>query len=106
MNQLALGYVVASTRVEIANFVDAFFLVYTILIFIAILLSWLQQMPDNPVFAGLVRFVRDVTEPYLRIFRRVIPPISIGGGAMDLSPIAGLIVLYIAQRIIPPLIAG
>lgn len=106
MSQLVTAYVLAITRVDIADYVSNLIFVYTIIVFISVLLTWLPQMPENPVFAGLVRFVRDVTDPYLRIFRRVIPPISIGGGAMDLSPIAGLILLYVAQRVIPPLIAG
>lgn len=96
----------AVTRVDIADYVSNLIFVYTIIIFAAVLLSWLPQMPQNPIFAGLVRFVRDVTDPYLRIFRRVIPPISLGGGGLDLSPLAGLIVLYILQQVIPPLISG
>lgn len=98
--------ILAVTRLYIANLVSTAILVYTIIIFIAVLLSWLPRMPQNPIAAGLVRFVRDATEPYLRIFRRVIPPISLGGGGLDLSPLAGLLVLYILQQVIPPLIAG
>lgn len=96
----------AITRVDIADYVSTLILVYTILIFISILLSWIPRMPDNAVLAGIVRFIRDVTEPYLRIFRRIIPPIKAGGGAIDLSPIVGLLVLWLIQRFIPALIAG
>jgi YggT family protein len=41
-----------------------------------------------------------VTDPYLRLFRRVIPPLGGGGFALDLSPIIAIIVLIIAQSLI------
>ena len=41
-----------------------------------------------------------MTDPYLRLFRRIIPPVGGGGFALDLSPIVATIVLFIAQAII------
>jgi YggT family protein len=90
----------ALDRTDIANYVDALFLVYLILIFVRILLSWIPRLPYNPVLSGVVRFVHDVTDPYLRLFRRIIPPIGGGGMALDLSPIIGIIVLYIVRAIV------
>ncbi len=90
----------ALDRVDIANYVDALFLVYIVLIFIRILLSWIPRLPYNPVLHAVVTFVHDVTDPYLRLFRRVLPPVGGGGVALDLSPIVAIIVLYIARFVI------
>jgi YggT family protein len=90
----------AVDRVAIANYVDALFLVYIVLIFIRILLSWIPRLPYNPILHSIVTFVHDVTDPYLRLFRRVVPPIGGAGFAMDLSPIIAIIVLYIARFLI------
>jgi YggT family protein len=49
-------------------------------------------------------FVTDTTDPYLNIFRRFLPPIGGGGFALDLSPMIGIIVLYVAQAVLVSLI--
>jgi YggT family protein len=87
-------------RAEIADYVDALFLVYMILLFARILLSWIPRIPYNPVLSAVINFITEVTNPYLRIFRRVIPPVGGGGFALDLSPIIAIIVLIIARTII------
>jgi YggT family protein len=87
-------------RSEIADYVNALFLVYTILIFARILLSWIPRIPYNPILSSVIGFIQQVTDPYLRLFRRIIPPIGGGGFALDLSPIIAIIVLFIAQSII------
>ncbi|MDX6522312.1 MAG: YggT family protein [Gaiellales bacterium] len=76
------------------NFVNALFYVYLILIFVYILMSWVQ-LPYN-IWIGRVRnFLHDTVEPYLRLFRRLIPPF----GGLDLSPMLGIIVLYLVHAI-------
>lgn len=87
-------------RQEIADYVNALFLVYMILIFGRILLSWIPRIPYNPALSAVINFVHEVTDPYLRIFRRVLPPLGGGGFALDLSPIIAIIVLIIARGII------
>ena len=87
-------------REEIADYVNALFLVYMILIFVRILMSWIPRIPYHPILSAVIGFVQEVTDPYLRLFRRVIPPLGGGGFALDLSPIIGIIVLIIAQSII------
>ena len=87
-------------REEIADYVNALFLVYLILIFARILLSWIPRIPYNPALNAVIEFIHQVTDPYLRLFRRIIPPIGGGGFALDLSPIIAIIVLFIAQGII------
>jgi YggT family protein len=90
----------AIDRNDIADYVSALFLVYLILIFVRILLSWIPRMPYNPVLHAVVTFVHDVTDPYLRLFRRILPPLGAGGFGLDLSPIIAIIVLYIVRAIV------
>jgi YggT family protein len=94
------GTLAAIGRQEIADYVNALFLVYLILIFARILLSWIPRIPYNPVLSSVIEFIQQVTDPYLRIFRRIIPPLGGGGFALDLSPIIATIVLIIARGII------
>jgi YggT family protein len=90
----------AIDRNDIADYVNAVFLVYLILILVRILLSWIPRMPYNPVLHAVVTFVHDVTDPYLRLFRRILPPLGAGGFGLDLSPIIAIIVLYIVRAIV------
>ena len=90
----------AVSRSDIAEYVQALFLVYIILIFARILLSWIPRMPYHPVLRAVVDFIHQVTDPYLNLFRRVIPPIGGSGFALDLSPILAVIVLLIAQGLV------
>jgi YggT family protein len=90
----------AIDRTDIANYVHALFIVYLILIFIRILLSWVPRLPYNRALNAVVTFVHDVTDPYLRIFRRILPPVGAGGMALDLSPIVGIIVIYVLDAVI------
>ena len=94
------GILAAIGRQEIANYVDALFLVYIILIFVRILLSWIPRIPYNPLLSSVINFITEVTDPYLRLFRRIIPPVGGGGFALDLSPIIATFVLIIARSII------
>ena len=96
----------ALTRQDVADYVSALFLVYFILIFIRILLSWIPRMPYYPWLRAIVDFVHQVTDPYLNIFRRIIPPLGGGGFAIDLSPILAIIVLSIVWRVVVALIGG
>jgi YggT family protein len=94
------GVIAAIGRQEIADYVDALFLVYLILIFVRILLSWIPRIPYHPVLSAVIGFIQEVTDPYLRLFRRVIPPLGGGGFALDLSPIVATIVLIIVRSIV------
>ena len=94
---------IAIGRGDIANYVDALFLVYLILIFIRVLLSWVPRMPYNPYLRSAVRFVEETTDPYLNLFRRFIPPI---GGRLDISPIIAILVLYVVAGLVSSAIRG
>jgi YggT family protein len=98
--------VLAITRDNIASYVNALFEVYILLIFIYILTSWMfsfgVRMPYNRFAEAIVNFLRDVCEPYLRLFRRIIPPL----GMIDITPIIAIAVLYILDRVVVNLIQG
>lgn len=96
----------AITRADVAGYVSALFTVYIVLIFIRILLSWIPRLPDNAAIQAVAGFARDVTDPYLNVFRRFIPPIGGGGMALDLSPIIGVILLLVLQGIVVGIING
>jgi YggT family protein len=96
----------AIDRVDVANYVNAVFLVYFILIFIRILLSWIPRMPYYPWLRASVDFIHQVVDPYLNIFRRVIPPLGGGGMAIDISPILAIILLSIVWRVVVSVIHG
>ena len=96
----------AISRVDVAEYVDTLFTVYIVLIFIRIIVGYFQNIPYNPVLSAVLGFIRDVTEPYLGLFRRFIPPARLGSVALDLSPIVAVFVLLILEAIIVRLIAG
>ena len=96
----------AVDRADIANYVNAVFLVYSLIIIAYIVVSLVLSLGARPPYSRVsdvvITFLRDVSEPYLRIFRRFIP--SVGG--FDFSPILALLVLGLLRGIIHPLIAG
>lgn len=96
----------AITRENVADYVAALFLVYIILILIRVLMSWIPRMPYNPALRTVLDFVVETTDPYLNIFRRIIPPIGGGGFGLDLSPMIGIIVLFVLRELVVALIAG
>ena len=96
----------AITRDDVADYVDAVFIVYLILIFARILLSWIPRIPYNPALRAVVGFIHETTDPYLNLFRRILPPVGGAGLALDLSPILGIILLLVARAIVVGAIAG
>ncbi|HEX5925160.1 MAG TPA: YggT family protein [Baekduia sp.] len=98
--------ILATTRDSIAGFVEALLLVYTIII-IAYIFSSMYfnvggRLPYSRWSRSVLDFLRDVSEPYLSIFRRFIPPF----GPLDLSPMVATIVLWLVGGIIVSLIQG
>ncbi|HMJ94298.1 MAG TPA: YggT family protein [Thermoleophilaceae bacterium] len=90
----------AITRADVADYVNTLALVYLVLIFIRILTSWIPRMPYNRYLAAFLKFVSDVTDPYLNVFRRILPPVRMGGAGLDLSPIVATFVLIIVSTIV------
>lgn len=100
-----IGYLAVS-RPDAAQYIDTLFFVYSMLILVRILLTWIPRIPYNTVLNTAIGFVNDVTDPYLNLFRRLLPPARVGGAAIDFSPVIALFVLFIAQSIVVRLIAG
>ncbi len=72
--------------------VDRIFLVYMIMLFVRILGSWLPELNQYK----FMQFIRYYTDPYLNIFRQIIPPL----GMIDLSPIIAFLCLGVIEHII------
>ena len=96
----------ALNRGDVADYVSALFVVYVILIFARIVISFVPRMPYRPWLRAVLDFITETTDPYLNFFRRFLPPIGGGGFALDLSPMIGLIVLFVAQAVVVGLIRG
>lgn len=76
-------------------FVDAFFWVYMVMLFLRIMSSWIPQYQDHP----LCRFLAYYTDPYLNVFRKIIPPL----GPVDVSPIVAFFALKIIEDLVKAL---
>ena len=90
----------AISRADIADYVNSVFLVYIIIIFIRVLLSWIR-LPYSRTAAAVQEFLNEVVLPYIRLFRFV-PSL----GPFDLSPIVAVIVLLVAARVVNSLIGA
>jgi YggT family protein len=96
----------AITRSDIAGYVSALFYVYILILFIYLLTNLMLGMGLRLPYArwsdAILTFLRDVSEPYLRLFRRIIPTM----GMFDFSPVLAIFVLYILRAVITGLIRG
>lgn len=96
----------AAVRDDIARYVNALFTVYLICIFAYVVISIMYSVGIRPPYSrwwnAIVEFLRQVVEPYLRIFRRILPSF----GPLDLSPMVATIVLIVVWRIVVALIQG
>lgn len=95
----------ALTRGNVADYVAALLLVYTVLIIANVVLSWVQQfrpLPYNAPLRAVIGFIEESTNPFLNLFRRVIPRI----GPLDISPIVAILALSILGGLVVNLIRG
>ena len=98
-DHLAAVGLLFDTASSVRRFVDVFILVYILLLFAYILTSWIR-LPYRPWLNRVQRFLYDVCDPYLRIFRRFLPPL----GPLDLSPMVAIFVLLIIQNVLVSLL--
>ena len=77
------------------RFIDDFIWVYVLLIFIYVLSSWVR-LPYSPWLRRIQDFLRDVCEPYLRLFRRLLPAF----GPLDLSPVVAIFSLFLLMKVV------
>ena len=91
-------------RHQIAQFLSALIGVYTLIIFAWIIVSWVLsfgvRIPYSRPVNAVLDFLRDVTNPYLRIWRRL----GLQFGPIDLSPVVGILVLWFGGRLLVGLI--
>ena len=97
MGSADIVFVLADTASSVRRFVSVFFDVYILLILAYVLTSWIR-MPY--ALHRVQRFLDDVCEPYIRIFRRLLPSF----GPLDLSPIVAIVTLVLVQRLLDELI--
>ncbi|HET7648508.1 MAG TPA: YggT family protein [Gaiellaceae bacterium] len=85
--------ILLDTVTQVELFLNVFVSVYVLVIFLYVLTSWIQ-LPYS--LRGVQRFLYDVCEPYLRLWRRILPM----AGPIDLSPMVAVIALIVAERIV------
>jgi YggT family protein len=95
MSALHALSVLALTKATIGRFVEDFIYVYIALIFAYVISGWLR-LPYSSGLSRVQRFLYEVCDPYLRLFRRVIPPI----GPLDVSPMVAILVLIVIARVV------
>jgi YggT family protein len=83
---------------SINRFIDDFIWVYVLLILAYIITSWVR-LPYSPWVRRIQDFLRDVCEPYLRLFRRLLPSF----GPLDLSPVIAVFFLLLLMRVVDAL---
>ena len=97
----------AMARADVADYVSALFLVYSILILLNILIGWIPRMPFySRWFRAVLDFVTETTDPYLNVFRRLVPSVGGGGMAFSFAPVIALIVLFVVEAVVVGLIRG
>jgi YggT family protein len=94
------------SRADVAGYIQTLVLVYVILIFIRVIMSYITRMPYNLVLDKVLTFVRDVVDPYLNLWRRILPMARLGPLPIDLSPMVGTIVLIVVGSIVASIIRG
>ena len=96
----------ATVRSDVADFLGTLIGVYTLIILAYIVINLIFAFGARPGYYrwldAVLTFLRDVSEPYLRIFRRFIPPI----GPIDLSPIVAILVLQIVGGLLVDVVRG
>ena len=95
MGVIATMTVLADAIDKAETFVTVFITIYTIVLLAYVVMSWLR-LPYSPWLNRIQRFLYDVAEPYLRLFRRVLPSM----GALDLSPMIGIIALWLIEQVL------
>jgi uncharacterized protein YggT (Ycf19 family) len=100
MGDTASPMLLFDTVDSIRNFLNVFIGVYILIILVYIITSWIR-LPYSPWLNRVQRFLYDVCDPYLRLFRRVVPPL----GPLDLSPMLAVIALLVLQQVVDSILA-
>jgi len=73
---------------------------YGYLIIAYVIMSWFVTTNRSGLLADIYRVLASVCEPYVGLFRRLLPPIAVGSAGLDLSPLVALVVLQIVAFIV------
>ena len=95
MGATATVSLLADAISSVQSFVWVFATVYTLVLFVYILTSWVR-LPYSPWLNRIQRFLQEVSEPYLRLFRRILPSM----GPVDLSPLIAMVVLWLFAQVL------
>ena len=96
----------AITREDVADYVYTLAIVFVVLIFIRVIMSFFPRIPYYRWLDAFLTFVTQVTDPILNVFRRFLPMVRIGPGALDLAPMVATFVILIVAGIVAGLIRG
>ena len=92
--------ILGSIRIEVANYLSTLIYVYTLLIVVYIVIQLLFSFGVRPPYSrasnAILGFLRDICEPFLRIFRRILPRM----GPFDFSPLIAILVLELLNSIV------
>jgi len=91
----------ADTASSLQGFVNVFVGIYVLLIFVYVLMSWVQ-IPYSRTISAVQQFLDEVCRPYLNLFRGRLPTL----GPLDLSPIVAVLVLFVAAGLVNYLIGA
>src|ERR1700761_9779856 len=95
----AVALPLALSKENIGTYVSALFIVYTIMILLNILISFVPRIPYHPWLRATLDFITESTDPFLNIFRAMTKPIGGSAGpAVDVSPILALLALAVVKR--------
>jgi len=78
------------------NIVNALFMIFYVMLFASIILSWVRPSPYHPVWGPIIRIVSAVVDPILAPVRRLMPPM----GGLDFSPMVVLLLARVLQQAI------
>lgn len=87
-------------QLSLVAVVSALFTVYWWLLIARIILSWVRVRPRNELLAGMIDLVHSLTDPYLDIFRKILPIADMGGVGIDFSPIIAFIVFQVVSGLV------
>ena len=86
---------------SVQNFLHVFVYLYIFLILAYVITSWVR-LPYSPSLNRVQRFLYDVCDPYLRLFRRILPPL----GPLDLSPMVAVLALVLLDQLVVTSLLG
>jgi YggT family protein len=73
---------------------------YEMLIFVYVIMGWFVSGTRGGVLSDLHRVLGIVCEPYIGLFRRILPFAAVGGSGLDFSPFVAILVLQVVALLV------